>query len=398
MSITKEQLESLYIDQGLTIRQCAEVLGLPTSGGISWRLRKFGIPARPQLQTDKFHGGGQPPEKHGSWKGGKQVVQCDACGNNLERFPSLIGENNFCNRACRADWLRQDLMGQSFGMLKVIREIGRDKHNHVLWECLCDCGETKNTNTSDLSNGKVKSCGCQSHPIGDANHKWKGGKSIEVKCANPLCHETKFIYPSHKKAYGHFFCSHKCAGEYRSAALKGKNSPKYKNRITVQCAYCGKALEITQYKTRLYKNCFCKGTDCQSKWRSENLKGEANANYHGGTPEMRIIRKRISAAMRKAIKQNKAGRHWETLVDYSMVDLINRLKSTVPQGYSWNQDFVNGNGALHIDHKRPMSSFDFNTVEDEEFKQCFALDNLQLLPAIENMKKNAKYDGQQIII
>lgn len=54
MDITKEQLEDLYIKQGLTVRQCAEVVGLPTHGGIVWRLNKFGIKARPQLQVDKF--------------------------------------------------------------------------------------------------------------------------------------------------------------------------------------------------------------------------------------------------------------------------------------------------------------------------------------------------------
>jgi len=34
--------------------------------------------------------------------------------------------------------------------------------------------------------------------------------------------------------------------------------------------------------------------------------------------------------MRKAIRQEKAGRTWESLVEYSMADLIDRLKATVP--------------------------------------------------------------------
>ena len=33
-----------------------------------------------------------------------------------------------------------DLTGQRFGKLVVIRDVGR-KNGHVLWECLCDCGE-----------------------------------------------------------------------------------------------------------------------------------------------------------------------------------------------------------------------------------------------------------------
>jgi hypothetical protein len=94
--------------------------------------------------------------------------------------------------------------------------------------------------------------------------------------------------------------------------------------------------------------------------------------------------------MRKAIRQAKGGRSWESLVEYSMTDLIDRLKLTIPKGYSWESDFINGKGVLHIDHVKPMSSFNFKTAEDDDFKRCFAIDNLQLLPAIDNMKKSAK--------
>jgi hypothetical protein len=142
---------------------------------------------------------------------------------------------------------------------------------------------------------------------------------------------------------------------------------------------------------RLYKNHFCAGGECFGKWKSENLKGPANSNFKGGTPEMRIIRARISASMRKAIRQGKGGRRWESLVEYNMSDLIDRLKATLPPGYSWEKDFIDGKGVLHIDHIRPMSSFSFGTAEDDDFKRCFAIGNLQLLPAIENMQKSAKY-------
>ena len=53
-------------------------------------------------------------------------------------------------------------------------------------------------------------------------------------------------------------------------------------------------------------------------------------------------------------------------------------------------------GVLHIDHMKPMSAFRFETAEDDNFKQCFALENLQLLPAIENMRKSAKLNYQSI--
>jgi len=47
LHITKDILEDLYINQGLTIRECAECLGMPTHGSISGYLKKFGIKTRP---------------------------------------------------------------------------------------------------------------------------------------------------------------------------------------------------------------------------------------------------------------------------------------------------------------------------------------------------------------
>ena len=388
MNITKEQLENLYIGQNLTIRQCAEVLGLPTSGGISWRLKKFGILAR----LGKFQAGisvnkGRNGEKANGWKGGKKAVSCTNCGKELLKFPSLIRENNFCNQLCTAEWRAHDMAGKRVGILTVIKQTGRDKHDHILWECLCDCRNIVIRNTSDL--GIIKSCGCLLFRSGEKHPAWKGGK-IEVKCANSNCNNTKWVSRSHEKLYSKFFCNDKCRGVYMSTILRGDNNPKWKPRIEVECAYCGNPLEILPCIDKLYKNHFCKGTDCMSKWNSENRKGKANANYKGGTPERRKIRSRISAAMRKAIKQNKAGRHWEEFVDYGLDDLIKRLKSTIPDGYSWEDDLVNGNNVLHIDHIIPMVAFNFDSADHMDFKRCFALNNLQLLPAIENDQKSAK--------
>lgn len=41
----------------------------------------------------------------------------------------------------------------------------------------------------------------------------------------------------------------------------------------------------------------------------------------------------------------------------------------------------------YIDHIRPISNFNFNLCEDEEFKECQALENLQSLWAEENLRK-----------
>lgn len=276
MNVTKHQLENLYVGQGLTVRQCAAALGLPTSGGISWRLKKFGIPARPQLQVDKFHGGAHPREKH------RVTVLCMQCGEHLRKYPSKTHDKNFCNHACKGEWRRQNLSGKRFGLLTVVRMGERDRWNHIQWECLCDCGGKKTTRTANLLNGSVASCGCLNHKTGKANPRWKGGK-IDIKCANPSCSKMKCVWPSQDGIYEKRFCSIKCYGEYAASSgiRRGENSPRFVERLKVHCAYCGETLVKTATSKRLYAMSFC-GRDCRSKWNAANYLAHKNPNWRGG--------------------------------------------------------------------------------------------------------------------
>ena len=274
MNITRDQLEDLYCGQKLSIRKCAERLGLPTFGGISWRLKKFGIQARPQLQVDKWNGGAKPRDVH------KKIIPCAYCGKSLSRFPSLINTNNFCNHVCRGKWLKQDLSGKKFGRLTVIEESKRDKHNHVQWKCLCECGKTKNVKTGDLLEGRVKSCGCTQHPIGKDNHLWRGGK-LETKCANPSCRKTLFRYESLKKLYADSFCDAKCRAAVHLKGKKGEMSKRYVERHIVPCDFCGEEMRILPSYKKLYKRHFC-NMKCRGKWNSQNLNGENNPTWKGG--------------------------------------------------------------------------------------------------------------------
>lgn len=138
IELTKENLQKLYVEQGLTIRECANAFGMQTHGGISWRLKKFGIKARPsKFQEGNRKPGDRKPEQHGNWQGGKQVVFCTQCGSKIKRFPSLIHEMNFCSQYCYGQWRAHNFIG------KLNPNYGNDKM------------------------------------IGDGNSNWKGGISFE---------------------------------------------------------------------------------------------------------------------------------------------------------------------------------------------------------------------------
>ena len=49
---------------------------------------------------------------------------------------------------------------QRFGKLIVVSKVGTDKRGCLLWECLCECGNTTIVNGAKLKNGHTRSCGC----------------------------------------------------------------------------------------------------------------------------------------------------------------------------------------------------------------------------------------------
>lgn len=94
------------------------------------------------------------------------------------------------------------------------------------------------------------------------------------------------------------------------------------------------------------------------------------------------MRRGILFALKKGIK---SGRKWEVLVGYTCNDLKKHLEKLFTKGMSWKR-FLNGE--IHIDHKIPISVFNFTKPEHEDFKRCWSLDNLQPLWAKDNLRKN----------
>lgn len=53
-----------------------------------------------------------------------------------------------------------NLKGQTFGRLTVLKFGGRNKHGHTIWQCKCECGNIKLIPSGHLLSGRTKSCGC----------------------------------------------------------------------------------------------------------------------------------------------------------------------------------------------------------------------------------------------
>jgi hypothetical protein len=53
-----------------------------------------------------------------------------------------------------------DITGENFGRLTANNVIGRNKHNQLLWNCTCECGNETVVLGFLLRQGQTQSCGC----------------------------------------------------------------------------------------------------------------------------------------------------------------------------------------------------------------------------------------------
>lgn len=53
-----------------------------------------------------------------------------------------------------------DISGQHFGRLTAVRPTELRKYGSVVWECICDCGNTVLVSRPRLVSGETSSCGC----------------------------------------------------------------------------------------------------------------------------------------------------------------------------------------------------------------------------------------------
>lgn len=74
---------------------------------------------------------------------------------------------------------------------------------------------------------------------------------------------------------------------------------------------------------------------------------------------------------------------WKFL-PYSIDELKTHLQSKFDSHMNWD----NYGSYWHVDHIIPQSFLPYTSMEDENFKKCWSLDNLQPLEAIANIKKS----------
>jgi len=130
-----------------------------------------------------------------------------------------------------------------------------------------------------------------------------------------------------------------------------------------------------------------------STWREDNkehvnkYKRDYERKRRAEDPKYRLgIRTRT--AVWQLLKERNVTKTNKTfaLLGYTIEELMNHLEALFTDGMTWDNY-----GEWHVDHKIPMNSFIFESVDDDGFKECWKLDNLQPLWALDNLSKGTKF-------
>lgn len=97
------------------------------------------------------------------------------------------------------------------------------------------------------------------------------------------------------------------------------------------------------------------------------------------------IRANISTAIGKALRKGKTNKAGYSIMKYLGYDM-NILKEHLTNQFDSNMNWENYGTYWHIDHIIPQSDLPYKSMEDENFKICWSLNNLRPLEARQNMK------------
>jgi hypothetical protein len=170
-----------------------------------------------------------------------------------------------------------------------------------------------------------------------------------------------------------------------------KNSEKIKKR-TKNYEKINK--EVVQRRKRLYEQ---KNIEKVNSWKNTWLeknkekRKEVCREYNKRKYRNKEFRlsSAVAASIRVSLKRAKISKKFNFL-GFTIEELIIRLESTWTPGMSWENY---GKGGWHIDHIRPLSSFDLS--DEREFLSAWHLTNLQALWETDNLKKGSFFEGKK---
>ena len=305
---------------------------------------------------------------------------CEVCGVEFDGKH----HSKYCNIFCQNRRNREPKGGN---IDKTCLNCGEDFKANREWSKWCSelCG----------SRGRKKGLGDK------ISYKYKDRKYVlgESDCLN--C-GTTFI----KKNHTHKFCKAKCKSDLRCELERIENKKKLPTITCNECGItckpvrldgttCGKreCVDESRRKTKVandIKACKKGGHRYEQYRKTQNRVQKVwKKNKYITDPKYNIT-VRMRGSLRHALKGMKKNAPTFTLLGYTPTELVLHLESQFTDGMSWERI-----DEIHIDHIRPVASFNYTTTDCEDFKKCWALENLQPMWAKDNLSKGSKWEGKR---
>ena len=254
-----------------------------------------------------------------------------------------------------------DLTGERIGSLTVVSYNGIVPVGNTTqssWECLCDCGNTTIVLNNNLRKRSTLSCGCL-----QAQRAFESNLIDHTDEKHGLLTVISYAETRNKNAYWNCVCE--CGNECVVAAM---SFPKT-------------------------KSCGCKqGNFVHGEWS----KGYANyAKFRRNDPLIKL-KHNVSSSIRSALKnagKTKAGQKTFECLPYSAQELKDHIESLWESWMNWDNYGGSSNDprkTWHIDHIKPHCDFNYKSLKDKLFVECWSLSNLRPLEKKKNMSKGCK--------
>ena len=260
--------------------------------------------------------------------------------------------------------LKYDLTGKKVGDLNVIKPVRID--GQLKWETICVCGNIRYALTSNLKNGKVKSCGCKR---GENVKTSKGFTPEYIQSGTKVC--VKCGVEKNKEE--HFYKRDGVGDEFRNDCIEChlKSKKIYSN-------------ENSQHRRGYMKQYRLDNPNKHKEWKLENPE-KIKINHKkrmDNDPQYRLqvsIRKLILLSLSRKGYSKKSNTKKILGIDYN--GFMKHIESQFKDGMSWDN-----RGEWHLDHIIPVSL----GKTEEEIIKLNHYSNFQPLWREDNLKKSNK--------
>lgn len=212
---------------------------------------------------------------------------------------------------------------------------------------------------------------------------------VQVKGALAACDkcERQFV----RLTRTHRFCDECSSGaalEYSRDYQRRKHRADGREQVGTRksCANPGCETEFAKAKKGRQIYCIaCMKLQKEGKLPSLRVSISKRCRRRYATEPAFALNSRMRRALGHSLGDAKAGRSWESLVGYTVAELMRHLERQFLSGMSWEN-----RSDWQIDHRLPLAGFSFESADDPEFRAAWAISNLQPLWADDNLEKRAQ--------